>query len=54
MMGRWLETFEGRIDLQPWMFAAACALIVAVALLTVLGHAMLMARARPIAALRNE
>ncbi len=21
LMGRWLETFEDRIDLQPWMFA---------------------------------
>jgi putative ABC transport system permease protein len=54
LMSRWLETFEDRIDLQPWMFAGVCALIVGVALLTVLGHAMLMARARPVAALRNE
>lgn len=54
LLSRWLETFEDRIDLQPWMFAGACALIVGVAVLTVLGHATLMARARPIAALRNE
>lgn len=54
LMRRWLEGFEDRIDLEPWMFAAACTLIVAVALLTVLGHSVVMARARPIAALRVQ
>jgi putative ABC transport system permease protein len=54
LMRRWLEGFEDRIDLEPWMFVAACTLIVGVALLTVLGHSVLSARARPIAALRNE
>lgn len=52
LMARWLETFEDRIDLQPWMFAGACALIVGVAVLTVLGHSILVSRARPVAALR--
>jgi len=54
LMRRWLERFEDRIDLEPWMFAAACALIIGVALLTVLGHSVFSARARPVAALRNE
>lgn len=54
LVSRWLEGFEDRIDLEPWMFAAACTLIVGVALLTVLGHSTLIARARPIAALRSE
>ena len=36
------------------MFAAACALIIGVALLTVLGHSVFSARARLVAALRNE
>ncbi len=54
LMNRWLEGFEDRIDPQPWMFLITCALIVGVAALTVFGHAVVMARARPIAALREE
>lgn len=54
LMRRWLEGFVDRIDLRPWMFAGTCALIVAVATLTVFGYVVLMARARPILALRNE
>ncbi|GFE79673.1 ABC transporter permease [Steroidobacter agaridevorans] len=54
LMRRWLEGFEDRIELQPWMFAGACVLILGVAVATVLGHSLLMARARPITALRNE
>lgn len=54
LMHRWLEGFEDRIDLQPWMFVGTCALLVCLAVLTVCGHAVLMARARPILALRCE
>ncbi|WP_116808505.1 ABC transporter permease [Steroidobacter cummioxidans] len=54
LMKRWLDGFEDRIDLEPWMFAAACSLIVGVAVLTVLGHSLVIARARPIAALRIQ
>lgn len=54
LMRHWLERFQDRIDLQPWMFAGACVLIISVAIVTVLGHSLHMARARPITALRNE
>jgi putative ABC transport system permease protein len=54
LMRRWLEGFQDRIDLEPWMFAGACAAIVGVAIVTVLGHSLHMARARPVTALRNE
>lgn len=54
LMRRWLDGFEDRIDLEPWMFGGTCALIISVAIVTVLGHSLLMARARPITALRNE
>jgi putative ABC transport system permease protein len=54
LMSRWLESFQDRIDPEPWMFAGACALIISVAIATVLGHSLIMARARPITALRNE
>lgn len=54
LLRRWLDGFQDRIDLEPWMFAGACALIISVAIVTVLAHSLLMAGARPIAALRNE
>jgi putative ABC transport system permease protein len=52
LMDRWLQGFQDRIDLQPYVFVSTCALIVCVAVLTVAIHAVLMARARPGAALR--
>ncbi len=54
VMNRWLEGFAYRIDLQLWMFAGASAIALAVALLTVFTHALLVARANPVAALRHE
>jgi putative ABC transport system permease protein len=54
IMRRWLEGFAYRIDLAPWMFLAASALALVIALATVIGHALLVARARPVAALRYE
>lgn len=53
-MRRWLQGFGYHIDLQLWMFLTASALAVAIALLTVMGHALLVSRARPVAALRYE
>jgi putative ABC transport system permease protein len=53
-MRRWLEGFAYRIDLSPWMFVAASALALVIALLTVIGHALLVARAHPVSALRYE
>lgn len=52
LMSRWLQRFEDRIDLQPWVFVGTCLLIVGVAVVTVCVHAVLMARARPAEALR--
>ncbi len=53
-MRRWLEGFAYHIDLQPWMFVAASALALLIAILTVTGHALLVARAQPVTALRYE
>lgn len=54
IMKRWLEGFAYHIDLSPWMFVAASALALAIALLTVIGHALIVARAQPVTALRYE
>jgi putative ABC transport system permease protein len=53
-MHRWLQGFAYRIDLAPWMFLAASALALAIALATVIGHALMVARAQPVTALRYE
>jgi putative ABC transport system permease protein len=53
-MKRWLEGFAYHVDLEPWSFLAASALAVVIAVLTVTGHALLVARAQPVAALRYE
>ncbi len=53
-MQRWLEGFAYHIELSPVVFIAASALALVIALLTVSGHAMLVARARPTEALRYE
>lgn len=54
LMRRWLEGFAAHIDLAPWMFLAASAIALAIAILTVIGHALLVARAEPVKALRYE
>ncbi len=54
LMKRWLEGFAYHIDLSPWMFAAASALALVIALATITGHVLLVARARPVEALRCE
>jgi putative ABC transport system permease protein len=53
-MRRWLQGFAYHIDLAPWMFLAASGLALAIALATVIGHALLVARSRPATALRYE
>ena len=53
-MNQWLHGFAYRVDLPLWLFAAAMALAVAIALLTVSTHAWLVARAKPVEALRYE
>jgi len=53
-MRRWLEGFVHHVGLSPLIFfvAGATALVIAVA--TVAGHALLVARTRPVEALRYE
>jgi putative ABC transport system permease protein len=50
----WLAGFDERIDLSPLFFLTASALAFAVALLTVLSHALRAAWAQPAEALRYE
>jgi putative ABC transport system permease protein len=51
-MDQWLNGFSARIVLSPWMFAAAGGAALLVALLTVFGHTLLVARRKPVMALR--
>jgi putative ABC transport system permease protein len=53
-MRGWLNGFDLRIALDPLPFAAAAALALAVAALTVIGHALKVARTHPVHALRYE
>jgi len=53
-MRRWLEGFAYHIDLSPWIFLAASALALVVAMATVIGHVILVSRAQPVTALRHE
>jgi putative ABC transport system permease protein len=53
-MRHWLQGFAYRVELAPWMFLAAGSLAIAIAWLTVSAHALSVARARPMAALRHE
>jgi putative ABC transport system permease protein len=54
ILRRWLEGFARHIDLDVWMFLAASALALTIAILTTSGHAVLVARAKPVTALRYE
>jgi len=54
LMHRWLEGFEYRIELTLWPFLLAGAAALAIALLTVSGHALRVARTHPALALREE
>lgn len=53
-MRSWLSGFDQRIALGPQYFLGATALTLAVALLTVIGQALLVAAAEPARALRHE
>ncbi|OAN57630.1 ABC transporter permease [Sphingomonas sp. TDK1] len=53
-MQRWLSGFDDRIALTPWYFLAASALAASIAVLTVLGQSLRVARAEPARALRYE
>jgi putative ABC transport system permease protein len=54
VMRHWLEGFAHRIDMRPWMFLTATAIALLIAMATVIGHALTVARAKPAAALRYE
>jgi len=54
MMRDWLNGFDERIPLTPVPFLAAAAIALGIAIATVVGHAVKVARANPIHALRYE
>lgn len=53
-MDYWLKGFAYRVDLAPWTFVAAASAGVVIAWGTVFVHALRVARARPVGALRYE
>jgi putative ABC transport system permease protein len=53
-MNRWLQGFAYHAPLQPAIFIGAAAVTFAIALLTVSAHSILVARAKPVTALRYE
>jgi putative ABC transport system permease protein len=53
-MRHWLEGFAYHVDLSPLAFLAASVLALVIALVTVSGHALLVARTKPVEALRYE
>lgn len=54
LLKRWLEGFAAHVNLSPLTFVAAGALTLVIALATVTGHALVIARAKPVMALRYE
>jgi len=54
LMNRWLEGFAYHVSLDPKLFIASAAGALLLALATVAGHCYVMARAKPILALRYE
>jgi putative ABC transport system permease protein len=54
VMRDWLNTFDARMSLGPTPFVLAGGLALAIALGTIAGHALRVARANPIHALRYE
>jgi putative ABC transport system permease protein len=54
MMRDWLNGFDQRIPLTPLPFLIAAAIALGIAIATVVGHAVKVARANPIHALRYE
>jgi len=53
-MHRWLRGFAYHVDLAAWLFPAAAGLTLLIALLTVSTHSILVAREKPVAAIRYE
>ncbi|MGC3982658.1 MAG: ABC transporter permease [Steroidobacteraceae bacterium] len=53
-MNRWLQGFAYHVAPSPWLFLGVTTLALTVSLLTVSVHCYLVARAKPVAALRYE
>jgi putative ABC transport system permease protein len=53
-MHRWLQGFAYHVELRLWLFPAAAGLALLIALITVSTHSILVARAKPVGALRYE
>jgi putative ABC transport system permease protein len=53
-MSRWLNGFAYHIALEPWLFVAASAAALGIALTTVSAQSLISARAKPVTALRYE
>lgn len=54
LMRDWLNTFDQRIPLTPIPFIIAAAIALGIAVATIVGHAIKVARGNPIHALRYE
>jgi len=54
LMHRWLQGFAHHVSLDPLIFVGASTVAIVVALATVTGHALLVARTHPAVALRYE
>jgi putative ABC transport system permease protein len=54
LMHRWLEGFAYHVDLTPLIFIASAALTIGVAMVTVSGYSISIARMKPVEALRYE
>jgi putative ABC transport system permease protein len=54
LMQRWLQGYAYHVDLPLWLFPAAGLATLLIALATVAVHAMRVAGAKPITALRHE
>lgn len=53
-MNRWLSGFAYHVALEPWVFLAAGTIALMIALLTVFAQSLVIARTRPVIALRYE
>lgn len=51
---QWLSTFSYKMELGVWMFSAPAALVLAVAMLTVIGQSMSAARTNPANSLKHD
>lgn len=54
ILDQWLSNFAYRIDISPFTFLLAGALVILIALLTVLGQSVKAALTNPVESLRNE